>query len=338
MKKAGMSTVVKALLASLVLTVAMHSAAFAIEVKPEYKKNPKVLWDQLGAKWNKEVNSYSTDIFSWGYKTPNYIKNFTTGKDKDGKTIEPDWGYKIFKVRFLKPNLVLFSYKYSAHENTEEGSLIDKAVAYVLRYTEGTTFNYGKRGTDVAYIKFPYISNKKFEELPVPIVMKAAMKLLMIASRNEIYQRPLSELTDCRGYAIDSLIIGVTMKKFDKAFNNLSDKNYVVSVEASPRLGKDDYTLDEKTGWVSMKKSALSKPTEVYKLTLMDKNKARNKGVEKIEAFIDPATNMFIGLHEYESGKLVYVTHFLDLKLNDPGIKAAEWDDFFKGRNINVNK
>lgn len=338
MKKRGLLAAAQMLMAVLAMIVFAQSAAGAVEVKKEWKDSPEILWKELRANWDKNVKTYSTDLVSWGYKTPNYIKNFTTGKDEDGKTIVEDWGYKIFHVNFLKPNKILFTYKYSAHENTEEGSVIDRAVAYVLRYTDGTTFNYGHKGNDVAYIKFPYLTNKQFSSLPIPMTFKAAMKLLMIASRSEIYQRPLDELKDCRGYAINSLSIGVTMNKFDPAFNNLSDKNYVVTVEPSPRFGKDDYSLDEKTGWMTLKKSSLSKPAEVIKLRLTDKNKSRNKGVDTIEAFIDTSTMMFVGIHEYEGDKLVYVTQFYNMKINDSSIKDADWEEFFKGRNINVDK
>lgn len=338
MKKRGLLVAARMFMAIFALVVFAQSSAGAVEVKQEWKDSPQILWKELRTNWDNNVNTYSTDLVSWGYKTKNYIKNFTTGKDDDGKTIEEDWGYKIFHVNFMKPNKILFTYKYSAHENTEEGSVIDRAVAYVLRYTDGTTFNYGHRGEDVAYIKFPYLTNKQFSSLPIPLTFKAAMKLLMIASRSEIYQRPLDELKDCRGYAINSLSIGVTMNKFDPAFANLSDKDYVVSVEPSPRFTKDDYDLNETTGWLTLKKSALSKKAEVVKLRLTDKNKARNKGVDTIEAFIDTTNMMFVGIHEYEGDKLVYVTQFFDMKINDPNVKEADWEDYFKGRNINADK
>lgn len=338
MKNRGLLVAARTFVAVLALVLFTQGTAGAVELKQEWKDSPKVLWDELGANWEKNVHTYSTDLVSWGYKTPNYIKNFTSGKDDDGKKIEEDWGYKIFHVNFLKPNKILFTYKYSAHENTEEGSVIDRAVAYVLRYTDGTTFNYGHRGDDVAYIKFPYLTNKQFGSLPIPLTFKAAMKLLMIASRSEIYQRNLDELKDCRGYAVNALSIGVTMKKFDPAFKNLADKDYVVSAELSPRFGKDDYALDEKTGWMTLKKSSLSKPAEVIKLRLTDKNKTRNKGVDTIEAFIEPSTMMFVGIHEYEGDKLVYVTQFFNMKVNDSAVKDADWETFFKGRNINVDK
>jgi len=310
--------------------------ASAMEIKPEWKKNPEVLWKELRVNWDKNVKTYQCEILGWAYKTDNYIKNFTTGKDDDGKKIESDWNYRIYQIKFRKPNWILFRYNYSAHENTDKGSLIDRAVAYVLKYTGGTTFNYGYKGTDVAFIKFPYISNKDFEKYPISIQWKAMMKVLMIASRKEIYQRPLDELRDPRGYSVDNLIIGLTMNRFDSMFKKV-DKDKSIKIETSPQFGKDDYSYNDETGWLTLKPEANKKPHALIKLTFEDKNMKRCKGIDKYEAFIDPKTMMFAGLHEFESGKLVGATQFFNMKTN-VDIPESEWAEYFKGRTINTDK
>jgi hypothetical protein len=328
---------IKALFVLLaVVFMAAAPRASAVEVKPEWKKDPKVLWKEMKTVWDKDVKSYQCEILGWAYKTDNYIKNFTKGKDEDGKIIEKDWTYRIYQIKFRKPNWILFKYNYSAHENTEEGSLIDRAVAYVLKFTGGTTFNYGYKREDGAFVKFPYISNSEFAKYPISVQWKAMMKVLMIASRKEIYFRPLDEIRDPRGYSVDNLIIGLTMKRFDAMFEKM-DGDKSIKVETSPQFGKDDYKYDDKTGWLTLKPEAAKKTPTIMKLVFEDKNLKRSKGVNKYEAFIDPKSMMVVGLHEYESGKLVGVTQFFNMKLN-VNIPESEWEEYFKGRTVNYDK
>lgn len=334
MKRSTKSGLVLA--AAILFATLVSVSAFAVEMKQEWKDDPQTLWKELRVNWDNNVNTYQCEILGWAYKTDNYIKNFTTGKDDDGKPIKSDWTYRIYQIKFRKPNWILFKYNYSAHENTDEGSLIDRAVAYVLKFTGGTTFNYGYRGTDVAYIKFPYISNSDFAKYPIPLQWKAMMKVLMIASRKEIYQRPLDDIRDPRGYSVDNLIIGLTMNRFDPMFKNM-DKDKSVKIETSPQFGKDDYSYDDATGWLNLKPEAGKKPHTLIKLTFEDRNLARSKGIDKYEAFVDPKTMMFAGLHEFESGKMVGATQFFNMKINTD-IPESQWEEYFKGRNINTDK
>lgn len=319
---------------AFMLCVAAYPSAAEVELKPEWKENPEVLWTELRKNWDENIDTYTSDILSWAYRTEWYMDEVwepTSGDEE--RPDEIDWVYRIYQVKFRKPDWVLFSYNYSAHEkNTDSSDLISRAVAYVLKYTDGTTFNYGYKSDDKAYIKFPYVSNSTLAKFDIPWTMKAGMKFLMIVSRNEIYERPMSELKDPRGYSIDNLIIGLTMDRFDKFLDY--EENMTITVEPSPRLGKKDYDLDKETGWLKIKDGAYDADPEVLRLTFVDSDMERCKGLNKYEAFVDPETMMFVGLHEYEKDKLVGMTQFFNMELN-PELPEKLWDEeFFENREI----
>ncbi len=333
MKRTLQSILMAAMIVTITCAAAAHSQA-AVAVKPEWQKKPATFWTAVKANWDKNVKTYSTSIFSWGYSTQTFIKyeNKQFPLKAGEKPRKENWSYRIYDTKFRKPNWVWFQYSKSLNENMTDGTIINKAVGMVLRYTGGTTFTYGYKDTTSAYIKFPYISNEKFATFPVSLADKAVMKLLMIASRKEIYKRPLSELRDSRGYSIDGLIISNTMAKFDRYFNK-ADKDIKVTISTAPRLGEKDYTLNEKTGWATIKPASLKKTPELIKLTLTDKNASRCRGVTKIELFVDPANMMFAGLHEYEGNKFVSTMMFSDMQLNID-VPESEFENFFKGRTI----
>jgi len=327
---------IRATAVAVIAAIVLAGTANALEIKEEWKENPKVLWDELKQTWDEDIDTYTCEILGWAYRTDNYIKNFTEGADEDGNTIETDWTYRIYQIKFRKPDWILFRYNYSAHEkNTDSDNLIDKAVANVLKYTGGTTFNYGYKGDEVAYIKFPTITWGQLKKYPIPFTDKLMMKGLLTLTRSDIFVRPLDEIRDPRGYSVDNLIIGMTMDRFSPSFDNLDDPATKVMIEASPRFGRDDYNYDEETGWMTIKPEALTKEPEVIKLTFIDNDLERCKGINKYEAFVDPETMMFVGLHEYEYNKMVGATQFFNIKLN-VDLPEQLWEDYFKGRNINT--
>ncbi|HOO56602.1 MAG TPA: hypothetical protein PLN69_07250 [bacterium] len=286
------------------------------------------LWAKAKTTWDNDITSYECKLFSYTYRTDTYIKNFPDNCEPGDKE---DWDYRVFGIKFKKPDKILFTYDQSLNEDTENGTMIDKAVAYMLQYAHGTTFNYGHRDKDTVYIVFPYLTNSQFKKLPIPLVWKGAMKLLMIASRKEVYHQTLDELRDLRGNELVDLSIGNTMKRFDHYF-----KDGEVTVSMAPLYTKKDFDLNEKTNRLSFK-SGVSQTGNIYKLTMVPKDLASNKGITKVETFIDPATNMFNGMIEYEETGIVTVMFFSDLKLNT-NPPDQEWEDFFKNRTLSDKK
>jgi len=292
-------------------------------------ETPQSIWNKTAKKWDTEINSYHTKLFSWTYKTDAFIKNFPefNKKDKPTDVIKPDWDYRVFDLRFKKPMKAFVGYDLSLNEDLEGGSIIDKGVAYMLTYAKGTMLQYGYKDDKEIYIVFPYLTNKQFEKMPVPMVWKAMMKVLMIASRKEVYHKPLDKMLDLRGNSIADLSIGRTMKRYEHYF-----KDGKVTLSKVPLYTKDDYNLDKNTGWLTIKEN-INRPATIYQLTMVPNNVKANREITKVEAFIDPKTMTFVGLHEYENGKLIQVLLFSDLTLN-PELPDKLWEDFFKGRTL----
>ena len=308
-----------AMLAAFVIS-ASASPAFAETLKP------KDIWDKAKAKWNA-VNSYQCKLFIWNFKTPSFMKNFPQHVEKDAK---PNWSYRVFDIRFKKPDKVLLKYETSKNEDLVNGTLIDVGIAYVLTYIPGTVFNYGMKDKQYVYIVFPYISDRAFNALPVPPAQKATMKLLMIASRKELYWKTPEDLKDERGNLLSETSIGLKMKAYEHYFSD-----GVFKAEKAPMPKQSDFTLDEKTGWLTQKKAG--GPASVYKLTMSPKDPKKGKGITKVEAFVDPSNMMFVGLQEYEGNKLVQVILFLSLELN-PDLPDSLWTDIIKGRKLSDKK
>jgi hypothetical protein len=305
---------------------------------PADKYTPVSLWTSVSDNWDKNINSYHCKLFSWTYRTEWFIKYFPevfiTSESVNGKPKDPPkvkWDYRIFDVRFKKPDKALLGYDLSLNENLDEGSLIDRGVAYMLTFAKGTMLSFGYKDDKEIYIVFPYLKDKEFNAMPVPTVWKAAIKLLMIASRREVYHKPITDMRDLRGNDIASLGIGRTMKRYDHYF-----KDGKVTLSKVPLYTRDDYTLDKTTGWISLNKD-VNRPANVYMLTMVPKNVKANRGITKVECFIDPVTLMFVGLHEYENGKLIQVMLFSDLTLN-PDLPDKLWDDYFKGRTLSEKR
>jgi hypothetical protein len=312
----------------LCVVISVVAALYAPSNSAETKYTAKTLWAGVQKKWDADVNSYTCGLFSWTYRTESYIKNFP---EYCKPTDKPDWDYRGFQIRFKKPGKSLLRYEYSLNEDTESGTLIDKGIAYMLKYASGTTFNYGYRNDDTVYIVFPYLTNSQFEKLPVPLVWKAMMKVLMIASRKEVYWKPPADLRDLRGNEMGDLSIGKTMKRYDHYF-----KDGKVTLSMAPLYSKDDFVLDEKTGWIS-KKPIINKPNTMYMLTMTPNSVKANKGITKVEAFIDPKLMMFCGLIEYEGDKPIQVLLFSDIKVN-ADLPDKLWEDYFKGRTLSDKK
>ena len=281
----------------------------------------KELWDKIAKKWN-EVNSYECTLTVWGFKTPSFMKNFPEHVEKDDK---PGWGYRVFKIKFRKPDFVVLEYRESRNENLNDPRLIDSAIAYVLTYVPGTRFSFGFKDKQKIYIVFPYISDTKFKELPVPAQKKAEMKLLMIASRKEIYHDLPKSLKDNRGNMLNETSIGIKMKQFE---HYLKDGKVTVDKVKIPK--SSDYTLNKQTGWLTIKKAT---GREVYRMTMVPNNVAKNKGITKAEVYIDPVEMITVGLTEYEGSKLVQVILFDELKLN-VSVPDTVFTDMYKARKV----
>lgn len=294
---------------------------------------PNDLMKQVNDKWAK-TNTYTCELFEWGYKTASFIKNFPEHRSKDG-TDKPGWGYRVFKVRFKKPDLIMLKFVKSLNEDLKSGDIIDQAVAHVLAFIPGTTFVYGyedakkKVSKKTVYIIFPYISDSKFSSLPLPADKKATMKTLMIASRQEFYDKAPDELKDDRGNLINELSIDKKIRQFEHYF---SDGKVTLKEGKIPK--ESDYTLDKKKGWLTLKSPS---GQTGYILTLTPGNVGKNKGVTKAEVFVDKELLMFVGLHEYEKvdGKerLVQVMVLTNLKLN-AALEVKDWQEMFKGRKL----
>lgn len=331
MKRISVSTAIAAVMFALVLTACAPASA-----APAKKfTSAQQLWDGVKTNWNKNINNYTTKIFSWAYRTPTYIKNNPDQFKKD-ETPEPDWLYRMYYIRYKKPRKIMLRYDLSMREHTERGSIIDKGIAYMLRYAPGTTLNFGYKDEEKVYVVFPKVSNKKFMEMPIGVQWRALMKVLLIASHREVYWKTLEDMTDVRGSKLTDVIVLETMARFDPSFA-VKDGSVVTSLEPAPRLTRDDYELDESTGWLKLKKSAASKPKDILKIVFIDKNSKRNKGVTKREAFVDPNLMMFTGTHEFEGDKLVGVFQFSEFKPN-VDLPDSLWSDFFKGRKLSDKK
>lgn len=300
------------------------SAASARTAQSAENYTAQLLWAAVQKKWDNEVKTYSCGLFSWTYRTDSFIKNFPEFVKPGDK---PDWDYRGFKVRFKKPAMSLLRYEFSMNEDTENGTLIDRGIAYMLKYASGTTFNYGYKNMDTVYTVFPYLTNKQFESMPVELLWKAAMKVLMIVSRKEVYHDVPENLRDLRGNEIGDLSIGKTMKRYEHYF-----KDSKVTISKAPVYTQDDFVIDETTGWLTMKKD-INKPATIYQLTMIPNSVKANKGITKVETFVDPASMMFAGLIEYEGDKMIQVMLFSDIKVN-PDLPDSLWEDFFKGRTI----
>ncbi|PIU63388.1 MAG: hypothetical protein COS84_09645 [Armatimonadetes bacterium CG07_land_8_20_14_0_80_40_9] len=310
-------------LAVLTLLLLLSNSSLAAGVKG---KTAKGVWEGGRREWAK-VKSYTCSIFAWGYHTEWFISHFPEYLNKEGKPEKPNWQYRVYSAKFKKPGKFLLSYDLSKNENTETGSIIDRAVALVLLHVPGTLLNYGHKDKKYVYIKFPYI--KSLKEVEVPTAWKVAMKVLMIASRKEVYFKTLDNLRDARGYTIDMLALGETMKKFDHYF-----KDGKVTLGMAPRYTKSDYVLNSK-GYLHLKK--IKRGESLYQLTMVPNSVKKNRGITKIEAFVDPKTMMFVGLHEYENERLVGVMLFSNLKLN-LSLPDSLWSKFFEGREISDKK
>ncbi|HOX28748.1 MAG TPA: hypothetical protein PLQ76_06300 [bacterium] len=311
-------TIVSFVFSVLILTTPAKAAEYT----------PQTLWASLQKKWDGKVNSYHCKLFSWNIRTESFIKNFPKFVKPGDKV---DWDYRVFDVRFKKPGKALLTYELSLNEDVNSGSLIDKGVAYMLLYTSGTALNFGYKNDDTIYIVFPYLSNKQFEKLPIALVWKAALKILMIASRKEVYWKPVPDMRDLRGNEVGDLSIGKTMKRFEGYF-----KTGKVTLAKSPLYTKEDYNLDKNTGYLTLK-SGSKKPADIYMITMIPKDIKANKGISKVELFVDPKSMMFLGFQEYEGSKLVQVMLFSDLTVN-PDLPDKLWEDYFKGRNLSDKK
>ncbi len=304
--------------------------AFALQVctYTAVDERASELWSAVSEKWDNEINSYECDLFSYTRRTDSYIKNFPDMVKPEDK---PDWDYRRFHIRYKKPGKSLLTYLESVNEDTNNGSIIDRGVAYMLKYASGTTFNYGYKNDDTVYIVFPYLTNKQFKKLPISLAWKGALKLLMIASRKEVYHQTLEETRDLRGNELGDLAIGKTMKRFDHYFNDAD----ITAADAAHYM-KSDFVLNKKTGMLTMK-SGIDRPADAVRLTIIPKDVAANKGITKVIADIDPKTKMFLGFIEYEKSGLVQVMLFSDLTEN-PELPDKLWEDYFKGRKISDKK
>jgi hypothetical protein len=282
------------------------------------------IWKDTRAKWDS-TKSYSTDLFAWNYRTQWFIDHFPEARNisdvKENKKPSPDWSYRVYKLRFKKPTKAIVLYAMSTNEKTEQGGLIDRAVAYVLTYVSNTALIYGVKDPQLLYIVFPYISPKQFDAMPIGLQWKAAMKLLMYASRSEVYWKYIDDMKDARGNI---------MARYDHYF-----KDGKVTASMSPQYVREDF-VNTKEGWLSMK-PGIKKPATMYKLTMVPNDVKKNRGMSKVELFIDPTTKMFSGMIEYESGKMVQVMLFDNLKL-DVDLPDKLWDDYFKGRTLSDKK
>ncbi|MEW5945175.1 MAG: hypothetical protein AB1742_03155 [bacterium] len=325
---------IRALLFSLLTLFVLVAAPAAADQGAEVRK----IWQEIRRRWDRDINTYSTSIFSWAYRTQYYIDHLPPGelpKNKDEK-LEEDWVYRIYGVKARKPNLVLLSYDFSGHEHLERGSLIDRAVAYTLKYIPGTLLNYGFKDEENVYARFPLVSTKEVFKMDIPIVWRAAMTAVVIASRNEVYWKPLDEMKDPRGSRLTDVIIGETMNRFEHYFN-IHDGSIEATLSKAPRISKEDYVLGG-DGWLTLKKGAMDgNPQDLLILTFIDNDEKRCRGINRRVAFIDPEIPMFVGLQEYELDKLVSVYHFYDLKLNDD-LPESLWSDYFKGRSVSDRK
>ena len=315
---------------ALILT-AVAAFAFSIASPAAAAPDAADIVKKVQAKWEK-TKSYECELFQWGYRTPSFIKNFPEHREEDDK---PGWGYRVFAVRFLKPNYAMLRFKKSLNEDLTSGSIIDIAVAHVLAYIPGTTFLYGyedkskKIQNNIVYIVFPYISDKKFNALPLPADKKATMKTLMIASRKEFYFKSPEDLKDNRGNLISELSID---KKIAQSLHYFKDGKVTVKEVNIPQ--ESDFTLDKKTGWLTAKKPTGPKG---YKLVMVPNSVDKNKGITRTEVFLDKNNVMFVGMMDYEmvSGKeqLVQVMLMSKLKLNVK-LSVDDWKGMFKGRKL----
>lgn len=328
-------------------------------------------WIKLKTRF-KTAKTFSCDLFNWGFQSDHFIKVFKEKhsyvppeKRATEPPLVPDWRYRIYNLKYLAPEHIMVTYKKSQREDTERGTIINKAVGLVLKHVPGTVLTYGhykswefddrgnKRralgpneafarsklhpnlqavvlkplGLFDATIKFPYITNEKFAVIPVPFLYKAAMKIMMIASRNEIYRKPNREMLDTRGYSIRDVAIHRVMDQFEHYFND-----GIVTLAPSAQFTESDYVLNESTGWLTLKN--VNKAKTIMKFVMIPKDLKKARGITKMEAFFDPKANLFYGLHEYENGKLVGVMQFQGLKMNDPAVNLKVWEDHFKGRKI----
>lgn len=300
---------------------------------PDKDYTAEQLWKAVDKKWD-EINSYTCKIFAWNYKTQWFIDNFPEYKDKEKKPGEekPDWAYRLYDIKFKKPEKTLLAYEISKNEKIEEGGLINRGVAYILRYIPGTTFNYGFKDKDYVYIKFPFVNLKEMANLPIPVTWKAPMTILLYASHSEVYWKTLDELKDLRGNYLSDLAIDKMMKK-----NSHYLKDSTNSVTMSPYFVMNDYTLSE-DGWLNVKPAIETKKEKnIYKITMLPKDTKKSRGITKLEVFIDPELMMFVGLNEYENNKLVQVMSLMDLKLNAE-LPDNLWENFFKGRKVSNKK
>ncbi len=320
-------SIVIALFFALIFSAAAFAAKPAAKPAAQKDPSPKELWAKVANKWDADVQTYHCKLFTWNYRTEYFIKNYPEFFKDDDKPPKVKWDYRVFDLRFKKPGKSLIGYDLSLNENLNEGSVVDRGVAYMLTYAKGTTLNFGEKDSKEVYIVFPYLNNKQFEALPIEMMWKAAIKILMIASRKEVYHKPIEKMRDLRGNTVEDLAIGKTMKRYDRYF-----KDGNVTIKKVPLYTKEDYDLNKSTGWLSLKKN-IKKPATVYQLTMVPKNVKANRGITKVETFIDPSNLMFVGLQEYENGKLVNVMMFSDLTVN-PDLPDNLWTDFFKGRTL----
>ena len=279
------------------------------------------LWKKMEAKW-ASVKSYECTLFNYGFRTPSFIKNFPEHVEKGEK---PNWGYRTFKIQFKKPDLVILEYRESLNEDLTDPDMIDSAIAYVLTYVPGTKFMFGQKDKKKVYIVFPYISDTVFKKLPIPDTKKGQMKLLMVASRTEVYHEEPNNLKDNRGNKLNETSIGLKMNQY-KHYT----KDGKITVAEVPMPQKSDFKLNKKTGDLTVGKATGKK---AYRMTMVPKDVKKNKGVTKAEVYVDPATMMVVGLIEYEGSKLVQVQLFQDLKLN-PSLPDTLWTGLWKGRKL----
>ncbi|MEW6202672.1 MAG: hypothetical protein AB1546_11885 [bacterium] len=322
----------------VILVFSLLCALPPAQAKADQTDEVRKLWNEIRKKWDTEVNNYTTNIFSWAYRTKWYIDHLPPKEllDESGKKLEEDWVYRIYGVKFKKPGKVLLSYDYSEHEPLDKGSLINRAIAYTLKYIPGALLNYGWLDEEKIYVKFPYVGTREVLKMKIPIQWRVMMTALVIASRNEVYWKFPKDLKDPRGSDITMVIIGKTMDKFEHYFK-IDDGTVESYLTKAPRLSKDYYKL-KKDGWVEMKKGALDRePKELLMITLIDRNIERCRGVNKKVAFIDPEMKMFVGYQEYENDKLVGVYHFYNIEVN-VDLPDKLWSDYFKDRKISDRK
>jgi outer membrane lipoprotein-sorting protein len=310
MSKWSLAAVMAAVMGFVFLAAAPASAQSAADV-----------WKKVEAQW-ESVKSYECTLFNYGFTTPSFIKNFPEHVDKDTK---PGWGYRVFKIKFKKPDNVILEYRESLNEDMNDPDMIDSAIAYVLTYVPGTKFMYGQKDTKRIYIVFPYISDSKFKELPIPDTKKGQMKLLMVASRTEVYHEDPNTLKDNRGNKLSETSIGLKIKQYK---HYLTDGKITVDKVKLPKKG--DFKLNKKTGDLTFKAGT---GPEAIRLTMVPKDVKKNRGITKAEVYVDPKTYMISGLTEYEGAKLVQVQMFEDLKLN-PSLPDSLWTDLWKGRKL----